>query len=78
MNYKEKKEELQKKYETEIAYISNKKDVDLGVAFNMLTTWAKGLEHCPFVDEEELRNDVNELNEIALAEIGKDVGPIEK
>ena len=75
MTYREKKEELMKKYIEEIANVEKNKGVDMGVCWDMLDSYARGLGVNPLdyeLSEErlaELKADVNELLDIAVGQV---------
>lgn len=72
MTYKEKKEELKKKYEKELLLIAQKRQVDLDQAWDVLDTYGRGFStENPFIDKEELAKDCNDLYEVAKAQLGK-------
>lgn len=61
MGFKEKKEEMMKKYEKQIALLSEVQDVDLGVAFDMLVTNETKHGHYDYINHEEFAKDYAEL-----------------
>ena len=65
MDYKEKKEELMKKYERVIGAISIANDMDMGVAWDMLVSNVTRGGTYPYVKEEEFKKDYQELLELA-------------
>lgn len=59
--FKELKEKLAEKYHDQIALISKAKDVDMGVALDMLTAFeSKGIDS-PYINHEEFMKDYEEL-----------------
>lgn len=76
MDYKETKKDLEKKYRKEIEGIANKNKVDVGVAFEMLSTNALygGKYEGGGVpkDWNGLQNDFKKLTETAKASVAKD------
>ena len=65
MDYKEKKEELIKKYEGAIRAIAIANDVDMGVAFDMLEANVNRGGTYQYVKEDEFKKDYQELLELA-------------
>ena len=61
MNYKEKKEEMKKKYEYAVNAISVANGVDVGVAFEMLRANVINDGNYPLVNIEEFKKDYEEL-----------------
>lgn len=61
MSYKEKKEEMKKKYEYAINAISVANGVDVGVAFEMLRADIINGGNYPIVNIEEFKKDYDEL-----------------
>lgn len=61
MNYKEKKDEMRKKYEYAINAISVANNVDVGVAFEMLRADIIDGAKYPIVNLEEFKADYDEL-----------------
>lgn len=61
MNYKEKKEEMKKKYEYAVNAISVANGVDIGVAFEMLRANVINDGNYPLVNIEEFKKDYEEL-----------------
>lgn len=65
MDYKEKKRQINKKYDYAIAAIAFANDVDMGVAYDMLKDNVMNNGKNPYVDMEAARKDFEELKEIA-------------
>lgn len=65
MDYKEKKEELKKKYEAPTRAIAIANDVDMGIAFDMLETNINNGGTYPYVKVEEFKKDWQELIDLA-------------
>ena len=61
MNYKEKKDEMRKKYEYAVNAISLANGADLGVAFEMLRANVINGDNYPIVNVEEFKKDYEEL-----------------
>lgn len=61
MNYREKKEEMRKKYEYAVNAISAANGVDVGVAFEMLRANVINGGLYPIVNVEEFKKDYEEL-----------------
>ncbi len=61
MSYKEKKEEMKKKYEYAINAVSAANGVDVGVAFEMLRADIINGANYPIVNIEEFKKDYDEL-----------------
>ena len=61
MNYREKKEEMKKKYEYAVNAISVANGVDVGVAFEMLRANVINGGSYPIVNVEEFKKDYEEL-----------------
>lgn len=65
MEFKEKKREIQKKYEDIIKLIAIENDVDLGVAYDMFKDNVMYNGKYPYFNELEAREDFTELRELA-------------
>lgn len=65
MEFKEKKREIQKKYEDIIKLIAVENDVDLGVAYDMFKENVMYNGKYPYFNELEAREDFTELRELA-------------
>lgn len=65
MEFKEKKREIQKKYEDIIKLIAIENDVDLGVAYDMFKENVMYNGKYPYFNELEAREDFTELRELA-------------
>lgn len=65
MEFKEKKREIQKKYEDIIKLIAIENDVDLGVAYDMFKENVMHNGKYPYFNELEAREDFTELRELA-------------
>ena len=61
MTYKEKKNEMMKKYDYAVKAISAAKDVDMGVAFEMLRANIIDGAQYPYVNIEEFKQDYENL-----------------
>lgn len=61
MNYKEKKDEMRKKYEYAVNAISVANGVDVGVAFEMLRANIMNDGNYPLVNIDEFKKDYEEL-----------------
>lgn len=68
MNYKEKKEEMMKKYEGILAEISKANNVDMSVAFDMLVANLTRDAKYSYLNEEEFRKDYAELKSLVVEE----------
>lgn len=69
MGYKEKKEEMMKKYEGAIKAVAIANDMDMGVAFDMLESNINRGGTYPYVKEEEFKKDYEELIGLAKEEM---------
>lgn len=65
MDYRTKKEEMMKKYERQIALLSEVHDVDMGVAFDMLKTNEVNHGHYDYINHEEFAKDYEELTKLS-------------